>query len=676
MGLMSKKEAAERINILRRTINRHRYLYHVLDREEISEAALDSLKHELAELEAKNPDLVTPDSPTQRVGGEPLEKFTKVEHTVPQWSFNDVFTPEEMRDFDKRIKKALGSGRVPTYVAELKIDGFKIVLTYENGFLTTAATRGNGRVGEDVTADVRTVEAIPLKLEKAVNVVVEGEIWLSKDNFDKINKEQKDKGEPLYANPRNVAAGSIRQLDPKVVAARRLDNFIYDLAQADFALPATQQAELELLAELGFKVNKHHTFCPTIEDVIAFWQKWQTKKDKEPYWLDGVVVKVNEQEYQERLGYTGKAPRFAMAFKFPAEQATTVVEDIILQVGRQGTITPVARLRPTLLAGSTVSRATLHNEDEIKRLDVRIGDTVILQKAGDVIPDIVKVLTEMRTGQEKVFKWPTELEACAPIGTSAKAGGGPIERIPGQAAWRCVNKNSFAQLKRKFYHFVSKTAFDIEKLGPRVIDVLLENKLVVRYDDIFKLKKGDLLVLPRFAEKSADNLIKAIDEKRQVSLARLLVALSIPGVGEETAEDVAKHFGVLTKIEKAGLAELQAITGVGEVVGQAIYDWFREKENQNLVKGLLAEVKVLPVKKEAGAQKLAGLKFVLTGTLPTLSRDEAKMLVKQNGGEVAGSVSAKTDYVLAGEEAGSKLGKAQELGVKVIDEKEFRKMLG
>ncbi len=673
---MSKKEAVERINILRRTINRHRYLYHVLDQEEMSEAALDSLKHELAELEAEYPDLVTPDSPTQRVGGEPLDKFSKVEHTVPQWSFNDAFSPEEMRDFDKRIKKVLGSGRVPTYVAELKIDGFKIVLTYDKGLLKTAATRGNGRVGEDVTANVRTVEAIPLKLEKEVSVVVEGEIWLSKDNFDKINQEQKDKGEPLYANPRNVAAGTIRQLDPRVVASRRLDNFVYDLAQADFALPPTQQAELELLAELGFKVNKHHTLCPTIEEVIAFWQKWQNKKDKEPYWLDGIVVKVNEREYQTALGYTGKAPRFAIAFKFPAEQATTVVEDIVLQVGRQGTITPVARLRPTLLAGSTVSRATLHNEDEIKRLDVRIGDTVILQKAGDVIPDIVKVLTEMRTGQEKVFKWPTELEACAPIGTSAKAGGGPIERIPGQAAWRCVNKNSFAQLKRKFYHFVSKTAFDIEKLGPRVIDVLLENKLVVRYDDIFKLKKGDLLVLPRFAEKSADNLIKAIDEKRQVSLARLLVALSIPGVGEETAEDVAKHFGVLTKIEKAGLAELQAITGVGEVVGQAIYDWFREKENQNLVKGLLAEVKVLPVKKEAGAQKLAGLKFVLTGTLPTLSRDEAKMLVKQNGGEVAGSVSAKTDYVLAGEEAGSKLGKAQELGVKVIDEKEFRKMLG
>ncbi|MFA5736945.1 MAG: NAD-dependent DNA ligase LigA [Candidatus Paceibacterota bacterium] len=672
---MSKKEVVERLNNLRRTINRHRYLYHVLDQQEISEAALDSLKHELAELEAQYPDLVTPDSPTQRVGGEPLDKFTKVKHPVPQWSFNDAFTPDEMREFDKRVKKALGVDKKPTYIAELKIDGFKIVLTYVNGLLKTAATRGNGQVGEDVTANVKTIEAIPLKLEQEVDVVVEGEIWLSKNNFDQINKEQKNKGESLYANPRNVAAGTIRQLDPKVVSSRHLDNFIYDLAQADFALPPTQQAELQLLAELGFKVNKYHIFCSTIEEVIAFWQEWQVKKDKEAYWIDGVVVKVNEQNYQEELGYTGKAPRFAIAFKFPAEQATTVVEDIILQVGRQGTITPVARLRPTFLAGSTVSRATLHNEDEIKRLDVRIGDTVILQKAGDVIPDIVQVMTEMRTGQEKIFCWPKKLEACLPIGAGEKEKSGPIERIPGQAAWRCVNKNSFAQLRRKFYHFVSKAAFDIEKLGPRVVDTLLENNLVARYDDIFRIKKGDLLVLPRFAEKSVDNLIKAIDQRRKISLSRFIVSLSIPGVGVETAEEVAKHFGDLGKLQQADLEKLQAIAGVGEIIGQSIYDWFHDKENQTIIRGLLKEVKVLPFKKTIDSKKLVKLKFVLTGTLPTLSREEAKAIIKQNGGEISGSVSAQTDYVLAGVEAGAKLDKAHELGVRVIDEQEFRQLL-
>lgn len=654
-----------RVDNLRQAINHHRYLYHVLDRQEISDAALDSLKHELAELEAKYPELVTPDSPTQRVGGEPLEKFAKVEHRVSQWSFNDAFTPDEMRDFDKRVKKALGPGKVPTYVTELKIDGFKIVLTYKNGYLMTAATRGNGRVGEDVTANVKTVEAVPLKLEKNVNVIVEGEIWLGKENFEKINSEQKEKGELLYANPRNIAAGTIRQLDPRVVASRHLDNFVYDLAQADFPAPKTQVEELKLLAKLGFKVNKHFTFCPTIEEVIAFWKKWQAKKEKEAYWIDGVVVKVNERNYQEALGYTGKAPRYAIAFKFPAEQAATVVEDIILQVGRQGTITPVARLKPVLLAGSTVSRATLHNEDEIKRLDVRIGDTVILQKAGDVIPDIVKVLTEMRTGREKIFKWPKVLEAC----------GGLIERIPGQAAWRCVDKNSFAQLKRKFYHFSSKIAFDIEKLGPRVMDQLLENKLIARYDDIFKIKKGDLLALPRFGEKSADNLITAINERREISLARFLVAMSIPNVGEETAEDLAEHFGTLEKIKKAKLEELQAISGVGPIVGQSVFAWFQDEQNLAMVDGLLEEIKVLSFGKTNKSRRLAALTFVLTGTLPTLSRDQAKELIRRNGGEVSSSVSSKTDYVLAGEEVGSKLDKAQELGVKIIDEKEFKKML-
>ncbi len=682
---MPKKEVEERIKKLREAINYHRRLYHVEDRQEISEEALDSLKYELAKLEAENPELVTSDSPTQRVAGEPLAKFEKVKHEVPQWSFNDAFTPDDIRDFDKRVKKMLGlsveagAKAALTYVCELKIDGLHTVLTYEKGRLKVAATRGNGLVGENVTMNIRTIESVPLTLAEPVSVIVEGEVWLGRQQLEKINADRRKKGEPEFANPRNAAAGTLRQLDPKIAAERKLDTFIYDLsaiaASAKADLPQTQSEELKLLALLGFKTNKHFKVCETVDEIIAYWQEWQKKKDSKDYWIDGVVVKVNEREYQNRLGYTGKAPRFAIAFKFPAEQAATVVEDIILQVGRQGTITPVARLKPVLLAGSTVSRATLHNEDEIKRLDVRIGDTVILQKAGDVIPDIVRVLPEMRAGKEKIFKWPKTLAACSPSEVLTKEGGGAIERVPGQAAWRCVNKNSFAQMRRKFYHFTSKIAFDIEKLGPRILDQLIEAQLIARYDDIFKIKKGDLLNLPRFAEKSADNLINAINERRKITLPRFLVAMSIPNVGEETAEDLAEHLGALEKIEKAKLDELQAIEGVGPIVGQAVYDWFRDEQNRVIVKGLLEEVKVIPFESAKKSRKLEGLTFVLTGTLPALSREEAKELIRQNGGSVSSSVSAKTDYVLAGNEAGSKLDRARQLGIKIISEAELRKLI-
>mgnify|MGYP001584139703 FL=1 len=443
---MNSQNPAERIAKLRETINHHRYLYHVLDREEISAAVLDSLKRELVELETAHPELITPDSPTQRVAGAPLSEFKKITHRVAQWSFNDAFTAEEMREFDGRVKKVvnipmsrLPMSRLnldsPTYVAELKIDGFKIVLTYEKGVLQTAATRGDGKVGEDVTANVRTMESIPLRLNEEVSVVVEGEIWLGKKELARINASRRRRDEPLFANPRNAAAGTIRQLDPRIVAARRLDSFIYDLAAADFPLPATQMEELERLRALGFKVNPHFHFCRDIETVMAYWQKWQEKREGEDYGIDGLAVKVNEREFQTALGYTGKAPRFAIAFKFPAEEATTVIEEIIFQVGRTGIVTPVAKLRPVLLAGSTVARATLHNEDEIKRLDLRLGDTVIVRKAGDIIPEIVGVLKELRTGQEKKFHWPKYL---------AEADS-RLERKPGEAAYRLVKKNSVAQ---------------------------------------------------------------------------------------------------------------------------------------------------------------------------------------------------------------------------------------
>lgn len=672
---MSKKipkEARERVKRLRETINRHRYLYHVLDREEISPAALDSLKHELFMLEEKYPELKTPDSPTQRVAGKPLPEFKKVAHKVPQWSFNDAFSFEEMREFDARIKKmlALHLGRPvsPTYVCELKIDGLKIVFTYKKGVLVTAATRGDGKIGEDVTLNVKTIESVPLRLLKEIDVIVEGEVWLGKKELDRINKERKQKGEPLFANPRNAAAGSIRQLDPKIAASRKLNSFIYDLSSSELLLPKTQYEELQELQSLGFKVNKHFSLCKTIDDVLKFWEEWKEKGGREDYLLDGIVVKVNEREHQEALGHTGKAPRFAIAFKFPAEQVTTEVLDIVLQVGRTGVLTPVAHLKPIRVAGSVVSRATLHNEDEIKRLDIRIGDTVILQKAGDVIPDIVGVVKEMRTGREKPYHFPKKVSACG--------GDGSIERIPGQAAYRCVYRGSFEQKKRMFIHFTSRKSFNIEGLGVKTINLFLDRGIIDSFADIFTLKKGDIAGLPGFAEKAADNLIAAIENSRNISLPRFLYSLSIDHVGEETAEDVARAFKTLEKIRDASLEEFETVSGIGPVVARSLFRWFRDEKNKKILEHLLKEVRVshfTPPSKEK--LSLSGKTFVLTGTLETLSRDEAKTKIKSLDGDVASSVSKNTDFVVAGEDPGSKYDKAKELGVKIIDEKEFLKMI-
>ncbi len=671
------KELVLRVLKLREAIEKHRYNYHVLDKEEISAEALDSLKRELSEIEALHPELRSEDSPSNRVAGEPLKEFVKVEHKVPQWSFNDAFTEEDMRSFDARVKRLLPE-RHPTYVCELKIDGLKVVLEYVKGVLVTAATRGDGKVGENVTMNVRTIESVPLRLQVPVDIIVEGEVWMSKKNFEALNKEQEKKDLPLYANPRNVAAGSIRQLDPRIAASRKLDMFVYDIARYEssdkrFPVPRTQFEELVFLKELGFKVNAHATPCKNIDEVISFWKQWADKSKKQEYWIDGVVVKVNEVEYQNILGYTGKAPRFGIAFKFAAEQVTTVVEDITLQIGRTGVLTPVAHLRPVLVAGSTVSRATLHNEDEIRRLDVRVGDTVILQKAGDVIPDIVKVLTELRTGKEKIFKFPTYVPECG--------GDGSIERVPGQAAWRCVYRDSASQQKRRLYHFVSKHCFDIDGLGPRQIDVFMENSLISSYEDIFTLTKGDILALPRFAEKSADNLITSIQKARKVTLPRFIFSLSVPNVGEETAEDLAEHFSTWNKLaktlEQGDVSELYKIEGIGEVVANALIDWYANKKHQKIVERLLEHVTVqsFATKSSRESALFKGKTFVLTGTLGNMSRDEAKAKIKERGGDVSGSVSSKTDYVVAGEEAGSKLDKAEQLGVRVLTEDDFLKML-
>lgn len=671
--MSATKEIIERLEKLKEAIEKYRYEYHVLDKSSISPEALDSLKRELVEIEIKNPELVTPDSPTQRVAGASLPEFEKVAHKVPQWSFNDAFTEEDIRNFDERVRKRLKLESEKKfnleYVCELKIDGLKIVLEYEKGILVRAATRGDGKVGENVTQNIRTIESVPLKLRRPAALIVEGEVWLAKSQFQKLNAKQKKQGEPEFANPRNIAAGSIRQLDPKITAARQLDVFVYDLASSGELLPPTQFEELKYLEELGFKVNKHRQLCRNIEEVIGFWREWQKRASKEDYLIDGVVVKINERKLQEALGYTGKAPRWGIAFKFPAEQVTTVVEDIIFQVGRTGVITPVASLRPVSVAGSVVSRATLHNEDEIKRLDVRIGDTVILQKAGDVIPDIVQVVKELRTEKSHSFLWPKKIIECG--------GNGKIERIKGESAWRCVDKNSFIIQKRRFYHFVSKHCFDIEALGPKKIDLLLAHGLISSYADIFSLKRGDVLALPRFAEKSADNLLEAIEQAKKVSLPKFLVALSIPQVGEETAIDLANHFKNFEKIAAATFEELEKINGVGPIVAKSIVDWFKDKENKKLVSNLLKQVtieKFVPLVATGGS--LAGKTFVLTGTLKKMERDVAKQKICQRGGAVSETVSKKTSFVVVGAEPGSKVARAATLGVPQLSESEFLKLIG
>src|SRR3989338_2694011 len=667
---MIPKEARERYEKLKTAVNRYRRAYHVYDKEEISAEALDSLKHELSELEAAHPSLISPDSPSQRVAGKPLPGFKKVRHKVAQWSFNDAFTPDDIRAFDERVKRFLrpSQGEVaPTYVCELKIDGLKVILEYQKGVLVTAATRGDGAVGEDVTQNIKTIESVPLSLERPVDIIVEGEVWMSSKNLEALNKAQARAGKPLFANPRNVAAGSIRQLDPSIAASRKLDMFIYDVAQTSEAMPRTQAEELDYLRKLGFKVNPNHIHAKDIEGCIDYWETWKRKGRHQEYWTDGVVIKVNEKRYQDMLGYTGKAPRFAIAFKFPAEQVTTILEDIVFQIGRTGVVTPVAHLKPVSVAGTTVSRATLHNEDEINRLDVRIGDTVVLQKAGDVIPEIVEVVKGLRPKNTKPFKWPSKIAECG--------GDGRIERVPGQAAWRCVDKKSFAVSRRVFHNFAGKHALDIEGLGKKTVDLLLENGLIQHFDDIFTLTEGDVLPLEGFAEVSAKKLIESIQRSREVELARLLVGLSIPHIGEETAILLAQEFRTLNALASASEEKLNAIDGMGDIMAKAVHEWFHDKENLKLL-GRLKKVLIIKIQEVTplGNLPLAGKTYVLTGSLKSMSRDEAKDRLRSLGADVSSSVSKNTTAVIAGEEAGSKLDRARELEIAILDEGEFLKL--
>ena len=667
------KETRERIKKLRETISHHSHLYYTLDKPEISDSAYDALIRELEELEKKYPELITKDSPTQKVGDTILKEFEKVVHDVPQWSFDDAFDEEDIRAFDQRVKRNLvkefGDDVTYTYTVELKIDGLKVVLSYENGVLITAATRGDGKVGENVTLNVKTISTIPTKLKEPISITAEGEIFMTKSVFNDLNKIRKANGEELFANPRNVAAGSLRQLDSAITRSRKLTSFTYDISLLEGDLPESQSRELERLQELGFNVNKYWKHLNNIEEVIEYWKKWEKFKDNEDYLIDGIVVKVDERRFQQALGYTAKSPRFGIAFKFQAEQVSTVVEDITLQIGRTGVLTPVAILRPVLVAGSTVSRATLHNEDEIKRKDIRVGDTVVIQKAGDVIPEVVRVLTEMRTGKEKEFRFPTHFPLCG--------GDGSVERIPGQSAYRCVAKNSFAQQRRKLEHFVSKKVFDIDGLGKKVVAQLMEAEIISNLDDVFRIKRGDLETLERFADKSIENLLEAIEKAKDVTLARFIASLSIPQVGEETAIDLANHFKTAEDFSKATFAEIDELEGVGPIIAKSIVDWFKDGDNKKVFKNLLKQVHIKPVEnvKHSVFDRLGGKSFVLTGTLGTMSREEAKDRIRSLGGEMRESVSKNTDFVVAGEKAGEKLDKAIELGVKVLNEEEFIKLV-
>jgi DNA ligase (NAD+) len=664
---MSLTSQAKRLRELTKLVTYHRERYHRDDAAEIPDEVYDSLVAELRELELKVNGVT---KVTDVIGAAPVAAFTKVTHAVPQWSFDNVFDYNELIEWDERATRVLGEADTTvtyTYVAEHKIDGLKLVLTYQAGVLVRAVTRGDGIVGEDVTHSARTIQGLPEVLKHPVDLVCVGEVLLANDAFKALNEQQSKTGESLFANARNAAAGSLRQLDPEIARARGLSLFCYDIDLfipngTKLVTPDTQMDEHALLSTLGLPTNSYATHCKKLADIETFYQHWSNKRNTLPYGIDGVVIKINECPIQRMLGYTAKAPRFGIAYKFPAEQATTVVEAIDLQVGRTGVITPVAHLRPVRIAGSTVARATLHNEDQIKRLDVRVGDTVVLQKAGDVIPEVVNVVIELRPSKTKAYIFPTFVAGCG--------GDGRIERIPGEAAYRCVVLDSPDIQRLKLSYFVSKAALNIDGVGPKIIDALLEAELISSPVELFRLRLEDVRSLPGFKDKSAENVIKAIETARHQPMYRVLVALGIDGVGEETARLVAEHFQDFKQLRAASVADLEAIHGIGNIVAEALVTWLKQKEHKALLDELLKEL-TLEAVEVTTSQALKGATVVVTGTLSGYSRDEAKDLVRRHGGTVASSVSKKTAFVVVGAEAGSKAVDAKRLGVPTLTETEF-----
>ena len=661
---------------LRERIRYHEHLYFVLDAPEISDAEFDRRVEQLKQLEAQNPSLITPDSPTQRVGGKPREGFVQVRHSIQMMSLDNTYSEEELRDFDRRVREGVGNSKVD-YVAELKLDGMSMAVLYGNRMLTKAVTRGDCTVGEDVTENARTIRSLPLSLAPAAlaktklsaDLEVRGEVLLDRKAFERLNEERERSGLPRFANPRNAAAGSIRILEPSIVAERHLDYFVYLLLDKGRVPLAEQLQVLEALSALGFKVNPYWKHCRDIEGALEFCHTWEEKRDSLPYEIDGIVIKVNSIALQEELGATAKAPRWAVAYKYAARQAITRVLDIEVQVGRTGALTPVAVLEPVGIGGVTVSRATLHNEDEIRRLGLKIGDRVVVERGGDVIPKIVRVESTERTESAEElrdFVMPSQCPVC----------GGKVVREEGEVAWRCVNANCPAKLKESILHFSARKAMDINGLGESLVDQLVDSELVRNVADIYQLTDEKLVKLERMGSKSAQNLLTEIEKSRSNPLERLIFALGIRFAGERTATLLAEHFGSLDKLAAASLDELEAVFEVGPKVAASIHSFFREPRNRELLDRLRAErLQFEQKKRAANGTALAGKTFVLTGTLQDYSRDEAKHRIEQAGGHVTASVSKKTDYVVAGADPGSKLEKAKALGVPVIDERQLAALL-
>lgn len=664
----SKLKIKKEIEELREEIRKHNYQYYVLDQPLVSDYEYDQLMRQLIKFEQGYPQFVTPDSPTQRVGAKPLEQFMTAQHLSPMLSLSNAFSEQELLDFDQRIKKNI-SEQIYDYVVELKIDGLAIALLYENGILTRGATRGDGITGEDITQNLRTMGSIPLKLRefKGMDVIeVYGEVYMNRENFKKLNEVRLKKSENPFANPRNAAAGSVRQLDPSITAGRQLETFVYQATFSRNDYFSTHMEMLDFLKKAGLRVNNNIKLCATIEEAIEYCNSWQKRKNELNYDIDGMVLKVNQLPFRERLGSTSKSPRWAIAFKFPAEQMTTIIKDIIVGVGRTGALTPVAILEPIFISGSRVQRATLHNEDEIKRKDIRIGDTVLVQKAGEVIPEIVQVIKEKRSGKEKVFQMPDRCPIC----------GSQAVKLDEEVVSRCNNISCPAQVKEKIRHFVSRGAMDIEGLGPALINQLVNNNIIKDFADLYYVKREELLALERMADKSSDNIIGAIENSKNRPLSSLIYALGIRHIGIYASRLLAQKIANLLDLEKFSIEELIEIEGIGPIMAESILLFFQQKENREIIKKLQqAGVNFQAEKKIAEKNILEGLQFVLTGTLEHFSREEAKGLIEKSGGRVTGSVTKKTDFLLLGRDPGSKYQKAIDLNIKVITEEDFQKML-
>lgn len=667
---MDRLTAVTKIAELMNSIERHNRLYHEEDRPEISDQEYDQLVRDLIELEARFPELAQPDSPTKRVGGAPLPFFEKVVHKTPMLSLGNAFGEDDLRDFDRRVRQAVGSQAV-RYVCELKIDGLAVSLHYENGLFVKGATRGDGTTGEDITQNLRTIRSIPLRLSRPLTLEVRGEAYMPKPAFEKLNKEREERGEPLFANPRNSAAGSLRQLDPKIAASRQLDTFIYGIGELQGESVDSHSEGLDLLETLGFKVNQERRVFADIEEVISFINTWTEKRPTLPYEIDGMVIKLDSYAQQQELGFTAKSPRWAIAYKFPAEEAVTVLEGIEVSVGRTGTVTPTALLKPVSLAGTTVKRASLHNEDIIREKGLLIGDYVVVKKAGDIIPEIVAVLPERRTGNETPFSMPTHCPEC----------GSDLVRLEEEVALRCINPMCPALIREGMIHFVSRTAMNIDGLGEKVVAQLFNDGIIHSVADLYYLhqQRDVLLGMERMGEKSVDNLLAAIEASKENSLERLLFGLGIRLVGAKAARVLAEHFGHIDAIMQAEEADFTQIDEIGPKMAASLIHYFRQPQAEAVIERLKAagvNMTYKGIRIESGDDlPFAGKTIVLTGTLAQMSRQEAEEAIARLGGKVTGSVSKKTDLVIAGEKAGSKLEKAEKLGVAVMDEAGFLQVL-